>query len=75
MRYARMGSKPRLTPLDRAFWVAPCPGPGPVGKMPWVIVKPDTVIRWHRKGFRLYWRGPWAIELAINSVMLKGFVT
>ncbi len=22
-----------------------------------VIVKPDTVIRWHRKGFRLYWRG------------------
>jgi putative transposase len=21
-----------------------------------VIVKPDTVIRWHRKGFRLYWR-------------------
>ena len=21
-----------------------------------VIVKPDTVVRWHRKGFRLYWR-------------------
>lgn len=21
-----------------------------------IIVKPDTVIRWHRKGFRLYWR-------------------
>jgi hypothetical protein len=21
-----------------------------------VIVKPDTIIRWHRKGFRLYWR-------------------
>src|SRR6201987_995591 len=21
------------------------------------IVKPDTVIRWHRAGFRLYWRG------------------
>jgi len=21
-----------------------------------VIVKPDTVIRWHRKGFRLYWK-------------------
>jgi hypothetical protein len=20
------------------------------------IVKPDTVIRWHRAGFRLYWR-------------------
>jgi hypothetical protein len=24
-----------------------------------VIVKPDTVIRWHRKGFRLYWRAIW----------------
>ena len=21
-----------------------------------IIVKPDTVVRWHRKGFRLYWR-------------------
>lgn len=21
-----------------------------------VIVKPDTLIRWHRKGFRLFWR-------------------
>jgi hypothetical protein len=53
--YAQTGSKPRLTPLDRAFWV--------VLFRFWshwrdtlVIVKPDTVIRWHRKGFRLYWR-------------------
>jgi putative transposase len=53
--YAHTELKPRLMPIDRAFWVAlfrfwP----------PWrdalVIVKPDTVIRWHRKGFRLYWR-------------------
>ena len=22
-----------------------------------VVVKPETVIAWHRKGFRLYWRG------------------
>jgi hypothetical protein len=21
-----------------------------------IIVKPDTVIKWHREGFRLYWR-------------------
>jgi len=20
------------------------------------VVKPDTLIRWHRKGFRLFWR-------------------
>ncbi len=51
--YAQTGSKPRLTPLDRAFWV--------VLFRFWshwrdtlVIVKPDTVIRWHRNAFRLY---------------------
>ena len=21
-----------------------------------VVIKPDTLIRWHRKGFRLFWR-------------------
>lgn len=21
-----------------------------------VVVKPETIIRWHRKGFRLFWR-------------------
>ena len=50
--YARMGSKPSLTPLDRALWVALSrvwPGWGEA----LVIVKPDTVVRWHRKGFRL----------------------
>ena len=53
--YAQKRSKPRLTPLDRVFWVALArfwPG----WRDPLVIVKPDTVIRWHRMGFRLYWR-------------------
>ena len=54
--YARMGSKPRLTLLDRAFWVA-LSRAWSGWKEALVIVKPDTVIRWHRKGFRLYWRG------------------
>ena len=53
--YAQKQSKPKLTPLDRAFWVA-------LFRfwLGWkdvlVIVKPNTVVRWHRKGFRLYWR-------------------
>src|SRR5258705_12034 len=25
-------------------------------RMALVVVKPDTFIRWHRKGFRLFWR-------------------
>ncbi len=53
--YAQTRSKPRLTPLDRAFWVA-LSRFWPRWKDGLVIVKPDTVIRWHRKGFRLYWR-------------------
>jgi hypothetical protein len=48
-------SKPKITPLDRVFWVAPFRF-WPLWKRVLVIVKPDTVVRWHRKGFRLYWR-------------------
>lgn len=53
--YALKGPKPRITHVDRAFWVFLF--------QIWsgwrdalVIVQPDTVVRWHRKGFRLYWR-------------------
>ncbi len=47
--------RPRIGPVDRAFWV--------VLRRVWarwsdavVIVKPETVIGWHRAGFALYWR-------------------
>jgi transposase InsO family protein len=53
--YARARTRPRLTSLDRAFWVA-LHRLWPRWKEVLVIVKPETVIRWHRKGFRLYWR-------------------
>ena len=48
--------RPKLTNADRAFWVA-------LSRLStgWqhalILVKPETVIRWHRKGFRLYWTG------------------
>ena len=53
--YAQTRPKPRLTPLDRTFWVALFRF-WPRWKEVLVIVKPDTVVRWHRKGFRLHWR-------------------
>ncbi len=53
--YAQAGSKPRLTPLDRAFWVALFRF-WTHWRQVLVIVKPDTVVRWHRTGFRIYWR-------------------
>ena len=51
----RLPSKPKLTVADRLLFV-------------WLyrlfpsvlnaiaIVQPETIIRWHRTGFRLYWR-------------------
>jgi hypothetical protein len=53
--YAQARPRPRLTSPDRAFWIA-LHQLGPRWKEVLVIVKPETVIRWHRKGFRLYWR-------------------
>jgi hypothetical protein len=47
--YAQKRSRPTLTPLDRAFWVA-LSRFWPRWKNTLVIVKPDTVVRWHRKG-------------------------
>ena len=47
--------RPRLRVRDRLFWV--------VLSRLWkdwrsalIIVEPDTVVRWHRLGFRLFWR-------------------
>jgi putative transposase len=53
--YSQKKVRPRITPLDRAFWIALFRF-WPRWKRAIVIVKPDTVVRWHRKGFRLYWR-------------------
>jgi len=46
--------RPRLSSVDRLFWV--------VLREVWsgwkrslILVTPETVVRWHRTGFRLYW--------------------
>jgi transposase InsO family protein len=53
--YSQMGPKPRIAPADRAFWVF-LSQIWSGWKDALVIVQPDTVVRWHRKGFRLSWR-------------------
>ncbi|HWT83571.1 MAG TPA: helix-turn-helix domain-containing protein, partial [Candidatus Methylomirabilis sp.] len=53
--YSQTKPKPRPRPLDRAFWIA-LRRLWPRWREVLVIVKPDAVVRWHRKGFRLYWR-------------------
>jgi transposase InsO family protein len=44
----------RLTPADRIFWVS-LRRVWDGWKSALMIVKPATVIAWHRKGFRLFW--------------------
>jgi len=51
----RSVKQPRLKPSDRGLWVLLSRIWGAWDKS-LVLVKPETVIRWHRKGFRLYWR-------------------
>ena len=53
--YAQSRPRPKRSPLNRAFWVA-LSRLWPRWKNHLVMVRPETVIRWHRQGFRRYWR-------------------
>src|SRR5712691_11648523 len=51
----RRHPRPRLSAFDKFFWV--------LARRFWsgwtqilIIVGPETVVRWHRSGFALYWR-------------------
>lgn len=53
--YKRKQPRPKLHRFDRLFWV--------VVRRIWsnwpealILVKPDTVVSWHRAGYRLFWR-------------------
>lgn len=50
----RRNPRPRLGRVDRFFWVV-AKRLWPKWKQALVIVTPETVVRWHRAGFRLYW--------------------
>ena len=51
----RRHPRPRLSAFDKFFWV--------LARKFWcgwkqtlILVSPETVVRWHRSGFALYWR-------------------
>ena len=53
--FKRQRRRPRLGTMDKLFWV--------ILRRFWslwkeavIVVTPDTVVRWHRGGFQLYWR-------------------
>jgi hypothetical protein len=52
---ARKQSRPHFTAPDKLFWV--------VMRQLWggwhsalAIVQPETIVRWHRTGFKMYWK-------------------
>jgi len=51
----RNAKRPLLKPSDRALW-ALLSRFLPDWRRHLTIVQPDTVVRWHRAGWRLYWR-------------------
>lgn len=51
----RPGKRPRLKSVDRGLWVFLSRVYGE-WKESLILVKPDTVVGWHKKGFRLYWK-------------------
>jgi putative transposase len=56
----------RLKAADRLLWVI-ISGFWKQWRSALVIVKPETVIAWHRKGFGLYWY--WKSRCRTNSQM------
>jgi putative transposase len=53
--FKRRHPRPRLHLLDKLFWVAARRGWSD-WKQSLIIVLPETVVKWHRAGFDLYWR-------------------
>lgn len=53
--FKRQRRRPRLTSTDKLFWVLFHRFCSSWKKM-LIVVSPDTVVRWHRAGFQMYWR-------------------
>src|SRR5260221_3860057 len=51
----RRRRRPGLSPFDKLFWVA-ASRIWSGWKQALLVVTPETVVRWHRAGIRVYWR-------------------
>ncbi len=47
--------RPKLRQIDRLFWISLSQG-WKDWRPSLVLVKPETVVGWHRKGFKLFWK-------------------
>ncbi len=51
----RRQARPQLLDADRRFWILACQLFSGWHRS-LVVVRPDTVVSWHRKGWKAYWR-------------------
>jgi putative transposase len=51
----RRQPRPTLRALDKLFWVT-LRRLWPKWRQALIVVTPETVVRWHRAGFQIYWR-------------------
>ncbi len=71
----RLHPRPSLGPFDKLFWV--------IARRVWsawkqslIIVTPETVVRWDRTGFRMYWRlisPTWEAPRVHGELRMLGF--
>ena len=74
----RHQNRPLLKECDRLFWIV-LSKTWPSWRESLVIVQPETVIGWHRRAFRLYWRhkssgarpGRPRLEAEVKTLVLK----
>lgn len=70
----RSVKRPRAAPADKLFWIFFSRYFDGWREL-LLGLHPDTVVRWHRHGFRLYWnwksRGPGTGRSAINTALRK----
>ena len=74
----RSHNRPQLKECDRLFWKV-LSNVWPSWRDSLVIVQPATVIRWHRRAFKLYWRqksggakpGRPRLDAEVKSLVLK----
>jgi hypothetical protein len=53
--WKRHKKRPQIRTKDRLFWIMLCRF-WSSWQEPLIVVKPETVIRWHRRGFKLFWK-------------------
>jgi putative transposase len=53
--FCQVRNRPHLTPHDR-FWILPLASRVAHWKHALLIIHSDTLLRWHREGFRLFWK-------------------